>query len=204
MKVILCPRRINSRMFYMMYMRSQDQSEFNKIREEEGEKIIPTDMVEQSISIYKEDDQDRRRKKFPVRSIYESTKEIRKIPRWMINSNGKFFDGTGLSESMYAKGKNQINYAAAEQELNLDNRRGSQQSLEVRDAGNVTIQDRQSDDQNSVLDIEEIRPDFKEVKLQAKTDKVMIAQDVLEDEGGLSPNQDIDQSIGTEMANLTN
>ena len=101
-------------MFYMMYMRSQDQSEFNKIREEEGEKIIPTDMVEQSISIYKEDDQDRRRKKFPVRSIYESTKEIRKIPRWMINSNGKFFDGTGLSESMYAKGKNQINYAAAE------------------------------------------------------------------------------------------
>ena len=72
---------------------------------------------------------------------------------------------------MQKKNANQLNFAEQERLLTAQMQQqdqNSKRSLEVRDAGNLTIQSRRDDDDNSVLDIEEIKTDLKghkEVKL---------------------------------------
>ena len=141
------------------------------MREELGEKIIPSEMIEQSITIYKDEKVDQSAENIPVRSLYDPMKKITQVPAWIMNTNGRINDGTSMSKSMQKKNANQLNFAEQERLLTAQMQQqdqNSKRSLEVRDAGNLTIQSRRDDDDNSVLDIEEIKTDLKghkEVKL---------------------------------------
>ena len=128
-----------------------------------------------------------------------------------MNTNGRINDGTSMSKSMQKKNANQLNFAEQERLLTAQMQQqdqNSKRSLEVRDAGNLTIQSRRDDDDNSVLDIEEIKTDLKghkEVKLAEAVGKVLVAKDVLDDdESEDAAKKDLDESIGTAINHQKN
>ena len=51
-KVICWPRIPKTRLYYMLYLKHKDKEKFDALREEKGDEILPTEMIENSIQIY--------------------------------------------------------------------------------------------------------------------------------------------------------
>ena len=50
--VVCWPRIVHTRLYYMLYLKHRDEEKFDKLRQEYGDKILPPEMIEQSIQIY--------------------------------------------------------------------------------------------------------------------------------------------------------
>ena len=48
-KVICWPKILHTRLYYMLFLKHRDEEKFDQLRQKFGDKILPSEMVEQSI-----------------------------------------------------------------------------------------------------------------------------------------------------------
>lgn len=109
-KVVCCPRRINSRMNWWLFLRANNEDLFNTIVRDRGEKILPDEMKEQSVTLFQKPEEssinDSSRQSDPSYAERSNTK----IPEWAFAPAGKHHKSMKRS-TIVRKEKNLANFA---------------------------------------------------------------------------------------------